>query len=416
MSRLDTQNSPVFSYPKSKISACLFEAPHQLAVERLVHEGFSVEMRAESGSTDVLMGMGLDLSLIGIRSKTKLRKEFFAQSKRLLAAGLFCIGTDQVDLAAAARRGVAVFNAPYSNTRSVSELAIGMILCLSRKITDQSASMHRGDWQKVSGGCFEIRGKTLGIVGYGSIGAQLSVLAEAMGMRVLFFDLEERLALGNAERVTRLEELLVGSDIVSLHLDARAANTDFFGAKEFRAMKKGALFLNLARGQVVNEQDLVAVLQSGHLSGAAVDVFKSEPAKNGPGFVTALQGMKNVILTPHIGGSTTEAQRGIAEYVSQKLIDYVNTGSTAGCANLPQLQLPVQDGGHRFLHIHKNVPGVIAQINQVLARYECNVMGQYLKTQDEIGYVITDVDREYDQRLTQDLRSISETIRFRVLY
>ena len=319
-------------------------------------------------------------------------------------------------LTEATRQGIAVFNAPFSNTRSVVELTIGAIIMLSRRAFEKSSLLHRGEWDKSAKGACEVRGKTLGLVGYGNIGSQLSVLAEAMGMRVLYFDLDEKLTLGNAARAASLEELLGAADYVSLHTDGRAENEGLFGSREFGAMKPGSFFINYARGKLVDLEALKSALESDHLAGAAVDVFPSEPSANGPGFSSPLQGVKNVILTPHIGGSTSEAQRNIAEFVAQKLVDYVNTGATAGCVNLPQIALPPQVGAHRFLHIHKNVPGVMAQINRIIADTDCNVEGQYLKTNEQVGYVITDVDKAYDNRLVEALKGIEETIRFRVLY
>lgn len=404
------------SYPKSKLGVRLFEGVHPAGVALLGDEGYPVSAVAHAASAEELEAAMGEASLLGLRSKTRLSAGDLEGAKRLLAVGAFCIGTDQVDLAAATRRGVAVFNAPFSNTRSVVELAVGAIIMLSRRAFDKSTEMHRGHWDKSAKGACEIRGKTLGLVGYGNIGAQLSVIAEAMGMRVIFYDLDEKLAMGNAEKVGSLGELLQRSDYVSLHADGRSENEGMFGASEFAAMKEGAYFLNLARGRLVDLAALREAVSTGRLGGAAVDVFPKEPASNGDGFSCGLEGLPNVILTPHIGGSTAEAQKNIAEFVARKLIDYVNTGSTVGCVNLPQVQVAPVQGGHRFLHIHQNVPGVMAQINRILASASCNVLGQSLKTNEMVGYVISDVDREYDSSLIDELKGISETIRFRVLY
>lgn len=404
------------SFPKSRIQACLFEGVHPAGIEIFEKEGYPIVARADSPTSVELTNLVESAMVLGIRSKTKLTSEVLEGADRLLTVGAYCIGTDQIDLTGATKQGIAVFNAPYSNTRSVVELAIGAIIMLSRQAFDKSREIHEGVWNKSAKGACEVRGKTLGIIGYGNIGAQLSVLAEAMGMRVLFFDLMDKLVLGNAVRCSSLDELLEASDYVSLHVDGRSDNFGMFGAREFGKMRPGSFFLNLARGRLVDLGALRSVLESDHLAGAAVDVYPEEPAANGGGFSSGLEGLRNVILTPHIGGSTAEAQKNIAEYVSTKLVDYVNTGSTAGCVNLPELQIPPLQGGHRFLHIHRNVPGVLAQINQILAGATCNVLGQYLKTNQEVGYVISDVDKEYDSGLVSQLRGISETIRFRVLY
>lgn len=406
----------VTSFPKSKIRTVLFEGVHPKGVSLLEREGYPVDAYKGAAGESELLKAVLESSLLGVRSKTQVTAEALGAARRLLAVGAFCVGTDQTDLTAATLNGVAVFNAPFSNTRSVVELALGAVIMLSRRAFDKSVALHGGVWDKSAVGACEIRGKTLGIVGYGSIGKQLSVLAEAAGMRVLFFDIEETLALGNARRAGSLDELLESADYVSLHTDGRSENDGLFGAREFHRMKKGAYFINYARGRLVDLVALRAAIESDHLGGVAVDVFPDEPGGNGPGFECGLKGLPNVILTPHIGGSTAEAQENIAEFVAHKLIDYVNTGSTSGCVNLPQISLPPQAGTHRFLHIHQNVPGVMAQINKVIAGADCNVEGQYLKTNEHVGYVITDLDKAYDHRLVEELKAIPETIRFRVLY
>lgn len=329
--------------------------------------------------------------------------------------GAFCIGTTQIDLDYCQKKGVVVFNAPYSNTRSVVELAIGQIIMLMRNIFPRSVEIHQGKWNKTANNSREVRGKNLGIVGYGNIGKQLSVLAEAIGMRVYYYDLEDRLALGNAVKCNTLEDLLNVSDVVSLHIDDSKSNRNFIGEREINQMRDGALLINLSRGFVVDIPALVNALKSKKLAGAAVDVFPEEPAINGV-FKTDLQGVPNVILTPHIGGSTEEAQMNIADFVPNKIMDYINTGNTVDALNFPNIRLPKQNNSHRFLHIHRNLPGVMARINDVLAHYEMNISGQYLSTNRELGYVITDLDKDYNKEVIQALKKVGHTIKFRVLY
>lgn len=404
------------SYPKSRIKVLLLENIHPNAKAQLSEEGYQVELLSHSLSEDELCEKIKDVSIIGIRSKTQLTRKVIDHAERLLGVGCFCIGTNQVDLQACLERGIPVFNAPYSNTRSVVELVIGEIIMLMRGIPVKDKRMHEGKWAKTAENSNEIRGKSLGIVGYGNIGSQLSVLAESMGMRVFFYDKVDKLALGNATRCTTLRELLKKSDIVSLHVDGDPLNKGFFGEAEMKMMKKGALLLNLARGFVVDVEVLEKFLRNGRIRGAAIDVFPSEPKSNTEPFHSNLLGLDNLILTPHIGGSTQEAQEDIATFVPDKLIRYVNTGDTFASVNFPNLQLPSQQAGHRLIHIHKNVPGIMAQITQVLSDHECNIVGQYLKTNETIGYVITDIDRQYDKQVTKALRAIEHTIKFRVLY
>jgi D-3-phosphoglycerate dehydrogenase len=335
---------------------------------------------------------------------------------RLMAIAAFCIGTNQIDLDAAAAKGVAVFNAPYSNTRSVVELAVGLTIALMRDVADKSAAMHRGEWNKSATGSRELRGKTLGIVGYGAIGSQLSVLAEGLGMRVIFHDLTERLALGNARRMASLDALLAESDVVSLHVDGRADNTALVDAARLSKMKPGALLLNLSRGHVVDIGALAQALGSGRIGGAALDVFPDEPATNADPFDSPLRGLPNVILTPHIGGSTEEAQEAIGEFAAERLLAYLNRGDTTFCVNLPNVQLAEVSGAHRILHIHRNQPGVLAELNRELAAAGLNILGQHLKTDERTGYVITDVDRDYDPQSLRALRSVAGTLRFRMLH
>lgn len=404
------------SYPKSRIKVLLLENIHPNAKAQLSEEGYQVELLSHSLSEDELCEKIKDVSIIGIRSKTQLTRKVIDHAERLIGVGCFCIGTNQVDLQACLERGIPVFNAPYSNTRSVVELVIGEIIMLMRGIPVKDKRMHEGKWAKTAENSNEIRGKSLGIVGYGNIGSQLSVLAESMGMRVFFYDKVDKLALGNATRCSTLRELLKKSDIVSLHVDGNPLNKGFFGEAEMKMMKKGALLLNLARGFVVDVEVLEKFMRNGRIRGAAIDVFPSEPKSNTEPFHSNLLGLDNLILTPHIGGSTQEAQEDIATFVPDKLIRYVNTGDTFASVNFPNLQLPSQQAGHRLIHIHRNVPGIMAQITQVLSDHECNIVGQYLKTNETIGYVITDIDRQYDKQVTKALRAIEHTIKFRVLY
>jgi D-3-phosphoglycerate dehydrogenase len=354
--------------------------------------------------------------VLGVRSKTQVSGRVLEAADRLMAVAAFCIGTNQIDLDAAADRGVAVFNAPYSNTRSVVELAVGLTIALLRDVADKSAAMHRGEWNKSATGSRELRGKTLGIVGYGAIGSQLSVLAEGLGMRVIFHDLTERLALGNARRMASLDALLAESDVVSLHVDGRSDNAALIGAAQLSRMKEGSLLLNLSRGHVVEVGALAQALGSGRIGGAAVDVFPEEPATNAEPFDSPLRGLPNVILTPHIGGSTEEAQEAIGAFAAERLLAYLNRGDTTFCVNLPNVQLAEVDGAHRILHIHRNQSGVLAELNRALAAAGLNILGQHLKTDERTGYVITDVDRDYAPEALQSLRSVAGTLRFRMLH
>ena len=403
------------SYPKHRIKILLLENVHPDAFKKLSTDGFSVETVSKSLPEDELIEKLKDVHVLGIRSKTQVTKKVIESAKKLMAVGAFCIGTKQIDLVAAKENGIVVFNAPYSNTRSVVELAIGEIIMLMRSVFQRSTEIHNGEWQKTAEGSREVRGKKLGIVGYGNIGKQLSVLAEALGMDVYYYDVEDKLALGNATKVRTLKELLSISDAVSLHVDDNAANKNFFGATEISQMKDGAILVNLARGFVVDIPALVTALKSKKISGAAVDVYPSEPRKNGE-FYTELKGLNNVILTPHVGGSTEEAQKDIADFVPNKIMAYINSGNTVDAVNFPNIRLPKHKNAHRFLHIHQNVPGVMAKINKVLAKYELNITGQYLSTDAKVGYVITDIDKEYNQKVIKKLREVEGTIKFRVLY
>jgi D-3-phosphoglycerate dehydrogenase len=373
------------------VRALLLENVHPDAVGVLESAGLAVEVvdRAlgEAELLDALRGV----ELLGIRSKTDVTAAVLAEAPSLVAIGAFCIGTNQIDLDTASQRGVAVFNAPFSNTRSVVELAIAEIIALTRRLTEKNTGMHAGQWDKSATGAHEIRGRRLGIIGYGNIGAQLSVLAESLGMAVFFYDTADKLALGNARRCDTLDELLTSVDVVSLHVDGRPSNRDIFGPEQFAKMRPGSLFLNLSRGFVVDHQALREHIESGHLAGAAVDVFPQEPAGRGDEFVSELRGLPNVILTPHIGGSTEEAQQDIGRYVAGKLRDFVVDGATTMSVNLPHLALPQRPDGHRIAHLHHNVPGVLANINGLLADNKVNIEAQLLGTRGDLGYVLTDV-------------------------
>lgn len=403
------------SYPKNRIKILLLENVHPDAFTKLTGDGFSVETVSRSLSEDELIEKLKDVHVLGIRSKTQVTRKVIEAAEKLMVVSAFCIGTKQIDLDACKENGVVVFNAPYSNTRSVVELAIGEIIMLMRSVFQRSTEIHNGQWNKTAQGSREVRGKKLGIVGYGNIGKQLSVLAEALGMDVYYYDVEDKLSLGNATKIDTLKELLNISDVVTLHVDDNSANKNYIGKEEFAEMKDGAHLVNLSRGFVVDIEALVDALKSGKLAGAAVDVYPEEPRKNGE-FYTELKGLDNVILTPHVGGSTEEAQRDIADFVPNKIMAYINSGNTVDAVNFPNIRLPKHKNAHRFLHIHKNVPGVMAKINKVLAKYELNITGQYLSTDEKVGYVITDVDKEYNQEVITKLKKVEGTIKFRVLY
>ena len=405
-----------WSYPRARIRILLLENIHPAAVERLEEAGYTVESHKGALDEDALIEALRGVHVLGVRSKTQVSARVLESADRLMAVAAFCIGTNQIDLDAAADRGVAVFNAPYSNTRSVVELAVGLTIALLRDVTDKSAAMHRGEWNKSATGSRELRGKTLGIVGYGAIGSQLSVLAEGLGMRVIFHDLTERLALGNARRMASLDALLAESDVVSLHVDGRTENTALIDAARLSRMKPGAVLLNLSRGHVVDVGALAQALGSGRIGGAAVDVFPEEPATNADPFDSPLRGLPNVILTPHIGGSTEEAQEAIGAFAAERLLAYLNRGDTTFCVNLPNVQLAEVDGAHRILHIHRNQPGVLAELNRALAAAGLNILGQHLKTDERTGYVISDVDRDYAPEALATLKSVAGTLRFRTLH
>ena len=403
------------SYPKNRIKILLLENVHPDAFDKLSSDGFTVELVKTSLPEDELIKKLQGVHVLGIRSKTQVTKKVLQVANKLMVVGAFCIGTKQIDLEACKENGIVVFNAPYSNTRSVVELAIGEIIMLMRSVFQRSMELHQGQWNKTAQGSREVRGKKLGIVGYGNIGKQLSVLAEALGMDVYYYDIEDKLALGNATRINDLNELLSLSDVVTLHIDDNLANKNFIGKEEFEIMKEGAFLVNLSRGFVVDIKALKEALLSGKLSGAAVDVYPKEPRANGE-YHTELQGLDNVILTPHVGGSTEEAQKDIADFVPGKIMAYINSGNTVDAVNFPNIRLPRQTNAHRFLHIHKNVPGVMAKINKVLAEFELNITGQYLSTDTKVGYVITDINKEYNKKVIKALKNVEGTIKFRVLY
>ncbi len=410
------KSMPKTSYPKDQIRVLLLENIHPEAAARLQAESFQMEMLSSSLDEEELSKKIETVHLLGIRSKTRVTERVLLHARRLWAIGCYCIGTDQVDLATARRHGIAVFNAPYSNTRSVAELVIGEIIMLLRRVFEKSRNLHQKKWDKNAEGSYEVRGKTLGIVGYGHIGSQVSILAEALGMDVIYYDVADKLPMGTARSTHSLEALLARADIVTLHVPEDKNTIDMIAAPQFALMKKGGYLLNASRGKVVNLADLREALVSGHLAGAAIDVFPSEPAGNDQRFESVLQGVPNVILTPHIGGSTLESQEDIARKTSEKLITYMNNGGTVGSVNFPEVQLPLLKDQHRVLHIHQNVPGVIAEFNNVFSQHRINIEGQYLRTQEDIGYVVTDVNQMPRREILEDLKKIAATIRVRVLY
>ena len=404
------------SYPKNKISVLLLENIHNEAVSLFEKEGYSVEYYQKSLPEEELIKKIQKISILGIRSRTQINENVLSHARHLLSIGVFGIGINNIDIGQTAQKGIAVFNAPYSSTRSVVELTIGEMLMLSRKVFEKSMKLHEGIWDKSTHGCHEVKGKTLGIIGYGNIGSQVGILAEALGMKVLFYDIADKPIFGNAQKVNLLQNLLRKSDIITVHVDGNPKNKNFIGEKEFKIMKKGVLFLNGSRGFVVDIKPLVKYLKSGKIEGAALDVFPKEPRGNDEKFVSELQHLPNVILTPHIGGASEEGQKNIANFVPNKIIDYINTGNTYLSVSIPNIQLPQQGNTHRLLHLHNNVPGILAQTNNVFAKHNMNVVGQYLKTDELIGYSITDVETKYDRDVLDVLKKIPNTIRFRVLY
>jgi D-3-phosphoglycerate dehydrogenase len=405
------------SLEKSKIKFLLLEGLHQSAVETLNRAGYTnIEYLKTSLSEEQLIGKIRNVHFIGIRSRTQLTQAVFDAAEKLQAVGCFCIGTNQVDLDAALVRGIPVFNAPFSNTRSVAELVIGQTILLLRGVPEKNAQAHRGVWQKIATGSFEARGKKLGLVGYGNIGSQLSVLAESMGMKVFLYDIITKLPLGNAVQLPTLKELMQTCDVVSLHVPETVQTENMIGSEQIGWMKKGSILINASRGSVVDIDALAAALHSGHLAGAAIDVFPVEPRSNEDEFVSPLRQFDNCILTPHVGGSTMEAQENIGLEVSEKLVKYSDNGSSFTSVNFPEVALPAHPGMHRLLHIHKNVPGVLSQINNIFSENGINIRSQFLQTNEEIGYVVTDIDVEYSKVALEKLNQVKGTIRCRVLF
>ena len=412
MSKID-----LTSFPKDKIKVLFLENISDKAVQYFKQQGYAdVKKIAGSLSEDELIKVIKDVHILGIRSKTYISKKVLDSAKKLQAIGCFCIGVNQVDLKACKQKGVAVYNAPYSNTRSVAELAIGASILLIRRILDKNSAAHKGIWNKDAKGSFELRGKTMGIIGYGNIGTQLGVMAEAMGMRVQFFDIETKLPLGNAQAKKSIKEIVSSSDIISLHVPETNQTKNLISKAVIKQFKSGSILVNYARGEVVDLEALAEAIKDKQIAGAAIDVFPVEPEKNGDAFSTPLQGLSNVLLTPHIGGSTEEAQENIGEDVSIKLYQYLERGVSNGSHTIPSLSLPPVDGAHRILHIHKNVPGVLGAINTLLSKNKINIVGQYLKTNDEIGYVVLDVDSKLSKQAMTLLKEVKETIRVRMLY
>lgn len=416
MAQSETTKSGATSFPKEKIKVLLLENIHESAHQMFAAEHFQLEALTTALPEAELQKRLADVHVLGIRSKTQVTAAALADARRLLSIGCFCIGTNQVDLKNANARGVPVFNAPLSNTRSVAELILAQIVVLARQMGDRSNEVHRGIWKKVSNGCFEVRGKTLGIVGYGHIGRQIGVLAEQLGMRVVFHDLASKLPMGNNRVRASLADLLHEADFVTLHVPATRDTFEMIGHKEFAQMKQGSYLLNASRGTVVQISALAEALKSGRLAGAAIDVFPEEPESNGPGFVSELQNLPNVILTPHIGGSTVEAQAAIGREVATSLIKYVNTGATTGAVNFPQIEMPQAPGTHRILNVHRNVPGVLRDVNRIVSERNANIHSQMLSTDSEIGYLIMDLDQDVSREVRDDIAALSTNLRTRILY
>ena len=410
-------DSPKTSYPKEKIRILFLENISEVAVKNFRQQGYiQIEKISKALTEEELAATIKDVHILGIRSKTLVTKNILDAAKKLQAIGCFCIGVNQVDLKAATKNGVVVFNAPYSNTRSVAELVVGAAIMLIRRIPDKNRAAHEGIWSKEAKGSYELRGKTLGIIGYGNIGSQVSVLAEALGMKIIFYDVETKLPLGNAEDAKSLKELLNRSDVVTLHVPETPQTKNLINKTNLKYFKKGAILINYARGEVADLDALSRSIFDGQIGGAAVDVFPWEPEKNGDKFKTPLQNCSNVILTPHIGGSTEEAQQNIGEDVSNKLFNYLEKGISTGSHTVPALSLPPLEGAHRILHIHNNVPGVLSEINTQLSKHDINILSQYLKTNDEIGYVVLDVDKKLSSQAFQLLKEVKATIKVRMLY
>lgn len=424
MTPTSTASRAPTSFPKDKIRVVLLEGVHPRGAALLRGEGFQVETLTASPDAAKLRSLVANAHVLGVRSKTQVPASVLDAAPRLLTVGCFCIGTDQVDLGHARAKGIPVFNAPFSNTRSVAELTIAEVIALHRGLLQKSAQMHAGLWDKSATGAHEVRGRTLGIVGYGHIGSQVSVLAEAMGMRVIYHDIVPKLPMGNARSVRTLAELLKEADAVTLHVPATGATTNLIGGKQLKLMKPGAVLINNARGSVVDVEALADALRSGHIAGAALDVFPHEPAGKGEGFESPLRGLPGVILTPHVGGSTEEAQETIAADVAEKLLKFVNVGSTTGAVNVPEVELPEQATDapgrnartHRILHFHRNVPGVLSKMHAIIAAAGANISAEYLRTSEDIGYVVLDADPTDATKVMESLKQVPETIRVRMLW
>lgn len=408
--------SQVTSFPKGDIKILLLENVHPVASEAFKAEGFQVEIAKGALPEAELVARVADAHILGIRSKTQVTPAVLEAGRRLLSVGAFCIGTNQISTLVANQRGVPVFNAPFSNTRSVAELIIAEIVMLSRRLGDRSREVHEGRWNKIAVGSHEIRGKTLGIVGYGHIGTQVGVLAEAFGMRVVFFDIMAKLPMGNNRTMATLDELLAISDFVTLHVPETPATKNMVGAAELAKMKPGACLMNASRGTVVEIEPLAAAIKSGHVGGAAVDVYPDEPEGNSDGFASPLRNLENVILTPHIGGSTEEAQEAIGREVSSALVKYINTGATTGAVNFPQIEMPLAKGAHRILNVHKNVPGVLRDINRIVSDWGANIRAQVLSTDADIGYLIMDLDQDVSQDVKRAVGALDTSIKTRILF
>jgi len=404
------------SFPKDQIKFLLLENVHQSAHDLIRNEGFALEAVPRSLKEDELAQKLRDVHVLGIRSKTQVTARALAEARRLLSVGCFCIGTNQVDLAAANGRGVPVFNAPFSNTRSVAELIICEVIALARQLGDRSREVHEGRWRKAAAGSFEVRGKTLGVIGYGHIGSQVGVLAEALGMRVIFYDHTSKLPMGNNRACATLTELLAAADFVTLHVPATPQTEKMIGASELAAMRAGSYLLNASRGSVVDLPALAEALRSGHLSGASVDVYPDEPESNSDGFATPLRGLPNVLLTPHVAGSTIEAQEAIGREVATSLIKFVNAGATTGAVNFPQVEVPQARGAHRILNAHRNVPGVLRDINRIVSEKGANIQAQVLATDPNIGYLVMDLDQDVSSDVKKAIAALSTSIKTRILY
>ncbi|MBK9295203.1 MAG: phosphoglycerate dehydrogenase [Oligoflexia bacterium] len=404
------------SYPKSQIKIFLTEGIHPVAEALLKSEGFHVESAKSALSEEELIKKVGDFHVLGIRSKTQITKNYLQAAKKLMSVGCFCIGTNQVDLLTARDQGVVVFNAPFSNTRSVAEMMMCEIIMLSRKLADKNREMHLGDWVKSASGCYEVRGKTLGIIGYGHIGSQVSVLAESFGMKVIYYDIINKMPIGNSRQISKLEDLLSMADFVTLHVPETPQTKNMMGEQEISKIKKGSYLLNASRGSVVDLKALKEALVEKQLAGAALDVFPEEPESNIGKFKHDLQGVPNVILTPHIGGSTEEAQENIGIEVAQSFVKFINNGSTTASVNFPQVDLPVKQDGHRILNVHKNVPGVLKEINRIISDLGANISGQYLATDSQIGYLIVDLDKQVSDKVKEEIGKLPTSIRTRILY